>query len=408
MRVLTVNCYFPMYSTGKLIKSLEDELSQRGIEFFHCYEAGEKYSGNNAFRLSGWLEYRVYYYLARISGNRYGTGLFSTKRLLNQIKKWKPDVVHIHCPNASSVNLYRLLDYLKKNDISTVITHHAEFFYTGNCPHAYECKGYLEGCQKCEDFHRATESFFFNRTAWAWKKMREVMDGAKFTSVCVSKWQVDRCENSVICGELETYQIGNGIDTKNTFFYKENKELGNKYRPNNEKIILHVTANFTDDENSNKGGKEILKLAKLYENDKNVKLIVIGPYHLSQDNMDYKNITFLGEVKNQDVLSQFYSLADVTVLTSKRETFGLVCAESLCCGTPVVGYQCGGTETIAIKKYSDFVPWGDIEKLYDSVCEILKRNMSKKTISYEAKEKYSMKEMARQYKKIYDGIYNTK
>lgn len=406
MRVLTVNCYFPMYSTGKLIKALEDELSQQDVEFFHCYEAGEKYSGSNALRLSGWFEYRVYYYMARITGNRYGTGVFSTKRLLNKIAKWQPDVVHIHCPNASSVNLYQLLDYLKKNDIPTVITHHAEFFYTGNCPHAYECKGYMEGCLKCPDFHQATESYFINRTKTSWKKMKEVMDGAKFVSVCVSKWQAERCRNSVICGGLETHQVGNGIDTENTFFYKEDSKLENKFCPNGEKIVLHVTAQFTDDANSNKGGAEILKLAKMYENDRNVKFIVIGRYYLSQDNLISKNITFLGEVKDQDMLSKFYSLADVTVITSKRETFGLVCAESLCCGTPVVGYKCGGMETIAIDEYTDFVSWGDVEKLYDAVNKWLTMDEKKYTslIEKEAKQRYSIGQMAQEYYNLYKQI----
>lgn len=406
MRVLTINCYFPMYSTGKLIKSLEDELSQQGVDFFHCYEAGEKYSGNNAMRLSGFLEYRIYYHWARITGNRYGTGLFSTNRLLNKIKNWNPDVVHIHCPNASSINLYKLLKYLKKNAIPTVITHHAEFFYTGNCPHAYDCNAYLDGCRNCENFHQAIESCFFNRTAQAWKKMKAAMDGAKFVSVCVSKWQAKRCRNSVLCGKLKTYEIGNGIDTDKNFYYKESKELVKEYKPNNEKIILHVTANFTDDENSNKGGAEILKLAKLYENDRNVKFIVIGPYHLTQDKNIFDNILFLGEVQDQDMLSRFYSLADVTVIASKRETFGLVCAESLCCGTPVVGYRCGGTETIAIDEYTDFVPWGDVEALHDAVNKWLISDKTEyaKLIETEAKQKYSTGQMAQEYYNLYKQI----
>ena len=38
-------------------------------------------------------------------------------------------------------------------------------------------------------------------------------------------------------------------------------------------------------------------------------------------------------------------------------------AESLCCGTPVVGFKAGAPEQIAIKDYSNFVPWGDIGAL---------------------------------------------
>ena len=39
----------------------------------------------------------------------------------------------------------------------------------------------------------------------------------------------------------------------------------------------------------------------------------------------------------------------LTVLTSKRETYGMACAESLACGTPVVAFLAGGTESIALE-----------------------------------------------------------
>jgi len=45
----------------------------------------------------------------------------------------------------------------------------------------------------------------------------------------------------------------------------------------------------------------------------------------------------------------------------------MVCAESLSCGTPVVGFQAGAPEIISIKRFSEFVPQGDIDALKDVV-----------------------------------------
>lgn len=55
------------------------------------------------------------------------------------------------------------------------------------------------------------------------------------------------------------------------------------------------------------------------------------------------------------------------LLTSERETFSMVTAESLCCGTPVVGFKAGAPEQIALKEYSEFVDYGNLDKLEKAV-----------------------------------------
>ena len=46
------------------------------------------------------------------------------------------------------------------------------------------------------------------------------------------------------------------------------------------------------------------------------------------------------------MLPFFYSAADLCVVPSYYETFGLVVLESLACGTPVVATQVGGAESV--------------------------------------------------------------
>ena len=114
------------------------------------------------------------------------------------------------------------------------------------------------------------------------------------------------------------------------------------------------------------------------------------------------NVVLLGNISDQKMLAKYYSMADVTLLTSKKETFSMVVAESLCCGTPVVGFTAGAPELIAINEFSSFVPQGDSEELFKEVKTfIYNREFDKDKISSVAKCKYSKKVMGQNYLNLY-------
>jgi glycosyltransferase involved in cell wall biosynthesis len=94
-------------------------------------------------------------------------------------------------------------------------------------------------------------------------------------------------------------------------------------------------------------------------------------------------------------------MADITLLTSKKETFSMVCAESLCCGTPIVGFKAGAPEQISLPEYSAFVEYGDIEALLEQMTTTLKTNYDKIEVSQKAKDIYSKQAMTYKYMKTY-------
>jgi glycosyltransferase involved in cell wall biosynthesis len=112
------------------------------------------------------------------------------------------------------------------------------------------------------------------------------------------------------------------------------------------------------------------------------------------------------QTENQAELAVYYSMADLTLLTSKKETFSMICAESLACGTPVVGFEAGAPETISLEDYSAFTRQGDIDAL-----EILvKKWLNKKreygdAISTVASKVYSKTLMCEKYVKLYQRCF---
>ena len=118
----------------------------------------------------------------------------------------------------------------------------------------------------------------------------------------------------------------------------------------------------------------------------------------------HSDVINLGVISDPKLLSKYYSACNKTLLLSKRETFSLPVAESLCSGTPVVGFYSGGPETITIPEYSQFCDYGDIDTLVELIKEEYKYDREK--ISIEAREKYSIERMANEYIGLYKELLN--
>lgn len=69
------------------------------------------------------------------------------------------------------------------------------------------------------------------------------------------------------------------------------------------------------------------------------------------------HISFVGAVEHSE-LPMYYNAADVCVVPSFYESFGLVAVESMACGTPVVASRVGGlTTTISDGETGYLIPW---------------------------------------------------
>ncbi|EPB8157518.1 glycosyltransferase [Clostridium perfringens] len=396
MKVLQVNCVYNRGSTGKIVYDIHQYLINKNFESIVCYGRLQSENEKNIFKTSSEILAKLNNLKARFTGIQYGGCYFSTRKLINIIKREKPNVVHLHCLNGFFVNIYKILDFLKKNNIKTVITLHAEFMYTVNCSHAYECNKWKKGCGDCPDLKRATNSYFFDNTNKAWMKMlKAFQDFENLSIVSVSSWLEKRAKESKILSNKKHTTILNGIETEK-IFYPRLENINNKLI--NEKIIIHVTANFN---NEIKGGKYIIELAKRLKS-YNIKFLVIGN-DKNQKKLP-ENIIDIGKLKDQNKLAYYYSKADLAIITSKKETFSMVCAEALSCGTPIVGFKAGAPEEIALKKYSEFVEYGDIDELEKCVLKWLyKKDINHDHMVKLAQKKYSKIRMCERYIDIYEN-----
>ncbi len=100
-----------------------------------------------------------------------------------------------------------------------------------------------------------------------------------------------------------------------------------------------------------KGIDLLIQAVALVKSGRGVKLLIVGGDKQSQTDiadlqalcrqLDIEsNVSFLGTIKHEK-MPYFYNAADVCVVPSHYESFGLVALESLACGTPVVATDVG-------------------------------------------------------------------
>lgn len=84
-----------------------------------------------------------------------------------------------------------------------------------------------------------------------------------------------------------------------------------------------------------------------------------------------EQVHFLGK-REQDELPAFYSAADIVVLPSYYESFGMVALEAMTCGVPVIASRVGGLAYLVEDGISGYhVPEGSSEELAERLDELL-------------------------------------
>lgn len=401
MRVLLIDVNCKNSSTGKIVYDLFKELKSDGNEVALCYGRGKQINEIGVFKFG--LDWETYIHagLSRLTGLNGYFSYFSTKKLLKFIDEFKPDIINIHELHAYFVNFKPVLNYIAQKNIKTIYTFHCEYMYTGKCGNAIDCEAWKSGCKKCKYIRRYPTSLFFDFTRKMYLDKREALLKIKNLKIVTpSQWLADRVKHTFL-KEKEIDVIHNGVNLSEFHYHSQTLELRNKLGiSEKEKVVIAIASNVMS---KAKGGEHILALAKKMENT-STKFILVGAKkkHISH------NIIMLTTITDSSLLSQYYSLADVFIMCSINETFSMTCAESLCCGTPVVAFCAGAPETIFKKPYALFVKYGDYDELEKNVRLRLSTGLisRKKCIKYGV-ENFSKDVMCDKYSELYKKTNRT-
>lgn len=113
----------------------------------------------------------------------------------------------------------------------------------------------------------------------------------------------------------------------------------------------------------------------------------------------------------EEDLAEFYRDANLFVMSSNEEGLGIVLAEAMASGTPVVSTDCGGPSTLIENGTTGFLtPVGEAEPLADRMAYLLSRPQEAASIGRAGRarieEEFSVEAAGEKYLRVYDEILN--
>jgi glycosyltransferase involved in cell wall biosynthesis len=354
MKVLLIDVNCKYSSTGKIVYDLYTELNSQGHTASIAYGRGPLVKELNVLKFGVDIETYFHAFLTRITGL---TGFFSpvsTYRLIRFIKKFRPDVVHIHELHGYFVNIGTLVTYLKHEKIPTLWTYHCEFMYTGKCGYTEDCIKFTNQCGDCPLLSEYPKSLYFDFTSYMLRKKIQWLTGFDSLKIITpSRWLQRKLMMSKT-NHIPSKVIPNGIDTS-IFLPNTNSSIRQQLNISTEFIVLSVIADFKD---ARKGFDFIKPIAEQLDS-KIYTWIVVGGDHFPYPMPNH--VIHVKKVNSAKLLVEYYNIADVFVILSKYENLPTVCLEASACQCPVVGWNVGGTSEAIIGVASMLYEYGDMD-----------------------------------------------
>lgn len=203
--------------------------------------------------------------------------------------------------------------------------------------------------------------------------------------------------------------IPNFIDT-NEYHRRKCSHIRKNLAPNEEKILIHIS-NFR----SVKRVPDTIHILNEVSKQIPTKLVLIGdgPERTEAERLTRElglneDVKFLGK---QSGIIELLSCADLFLLPSQSESFGLSALEAMSCGVPVIASNIGGIPEVVAHGETGYVAeFGDVNRMARYAIELLSNqkkwdHFSQNSVE-RAKRKFESEIIIPQYEAMYNEVLN--
>lgn len=393
MKAVQINATCGVGSTGKICVGISEILTANNIENYilfssktNGYPLGIKCSDDRYVKTQALK--------SRLLGNYGFNSKKATRRMINEIERIQPDIVHIHNIHGHDCNLEMLFVYFKKKKTRLVWTFHDCWAFTGYCTYfdIAKCSKWQTQCTDCIQRHEC--SWFFDKSTKLFNKKKELFHDLDLTIVTPSQWLADMVKESFL-KEYLTQVINNGIDLE--MFKPTHSDFRYKYGIENKKIILGVSFGWSE----RKGFDVFVDLAKKLPDD--YKIVLVGTDE-GTDRQLTDNVLSIHRTHNQQELAEIYSAADVFVIPTREENYPTVNMEALACGTPVLTFRTGGSPEMLDETCGSVVDCDDVDAMEREIIRICTEKPYSKEACIRKAQEFDKNERFKEYLELYERI----
>lgn len=401
MKLLQINTVCGNGSTGKIAVEIQKYCENKGVSGCILYGRECKNAIHDSVLTQNKYELYANALSARLFDNEGFGATTSTKRMIDYIKEYQPDIIQLHNLHGYYVNLVKLFQFLKEYGKPVVWTLHDCWAFTGHCTHYayFNCDKWKIECGHCIQKSEYPKSLFLDKSRSNYiikKNIYSKMDN--LTLVVPSMWMKSQVEKSFL-SKYNINVIYNGIDL--ALFKKKKTMLKHKLGLDNKIVLLGVADGF----GKKKGLDNFIKLYSLLNHNR-YSIILVG-LKTNQIAELPKGIIGLERTRTQEELVHLYSITDLFLNLSREESMGLVTVEALACGVPaLVNDATALPEIIEKSGCGMIIDYDNMEQAAQVISKEEFLNISEENCRKYAQE-FDKSAKYQQYYELYSKLYKT-
>lgn len=398
MRVVQINGGV-FGSTGKIMGGIKELMESHGHEVICASPVTStnlsKQPDFAYIKIGDSLSRKLSVLFCRLTGLREVAAPFATLRLLRYIKKFRPDVIHLHNIHGDYINLPMLFRYIKKYQIKTVWTLHDCWAFTGHCPYfdMAGCEKWRTGCSDCPSYRHYPKTVFDDSHRMYRKKKSWFCGVGDMTLVTPSKWLAELVKDSFL-REYDVQVIPNGIDLG--VFRPTESDFRKKHLLEDKTVLLGVSFVW----GKRKGVDIFSALRERLDN--RYAIVLVG----TNDEIDGSlpsGIITVHRTTDIHELAQIYTASDIFVNPTREDNYPTVNMEAIACGTPVITFNTGGSPEMIGENCGSVVEKGDTDALIDAIKATGKKSAVKSSACVSRAKEFDETKKYLLYEEIYTG-----